>query len=112
LRDSPTFAEVIPSKMFEAMGMGLPILMAVPSGEATEILERDGAGIAIPPEDPKALAVSAQILCDDKTLLKTLQVQSLAAAPLHSREAQAQKMIAVLIAAAEGRGGAAGTDTP
>jgi colanic acid biosynthesis glycosyl transferase WcaI len=112
LRDSPTFAEVIPSKMFEAMGMGLPILMAVPFGEATQILERDGAGIAIPPEDPKALSVSAQILCDDKKLLKTLQVKSLAAAPLHSREAQAQKMIAVLIAAAEGRGGAAGTDTP
>ncbi len=112
LRDLPTFAGVIPSKMFEAMGMGLPILMSMPFGEATKIIEENGAGIAIPPENPKALAVSAQNLCDDKALLKTLQVQSLAAAPLHSREAQAQKMMDVLIAAAEGRGGVAGTDEP
>jgi colanic acid biosynthesis glycosyl transferase WcaI len=86
--------------------------MALPSGEATEILERDGAGLAIPPEDPKALASAVQQLCDDKALLKKLQKQSLAAAPLHSREAQAKQMIDVLIAAAEGRGGTVGTGTP
>ena len=112
LKNSPTFAEVIPSKMFEAMGMGLPLLMALPLGEATEILERDGAGIAISPEDPKALADTALKLCDDKVLLKKLQSQSLAAATLHSRETQAQQMINVLKAAAEGRGGTAGTDKP
>jgi glycosyltransferase involved in cell wall biosynthesis len=112
LKNTPTFAEVIPSKMFEAMGMGLPILMALPSGEATEILERDGAGFSIPPENPIALADAAQQLCDDKALLKKLQRQSLAAAPLHSREAQAQQMLNVLIAAANGRGGAVGVDTP
>ena len=37
LKNSPAFAEVLPSKMFEAMGMGLPVLMALPEGEATEI---------------------------------------------------------------------------
>jgi len=84
----------------------------LPSGEATKILERDGAGFAIPPEDPKALADAAQQLCGDKTLLKKLQKQSLAAAPLHSRKSQAQKMINVLSAAAEGRGGSVGRDAP
>ena len=112
LKNTPAFAEVIPSKMFEAMGMGLPVLMALPTGEATEILERDGAGIAIPPEDPKALADAAQKLCDDKALLKKLQDQSLTAATLHSREAQAQQMIDVLTAAAEGRGGSIGREAP
>ena len=112
LKNTPTFAEVIPSKMFEAMGMGLPVLMALPSGEATEILEQDGAGIAIPPEDPKALADAVQQLCDDKALLKKLQKQSLAAAPLHSRKSQAQQMINVLTAAAEGHGGSVGRDAP
>ena len=29
LRDDPVFAEVIPSKIFEAMAMGLPLLIAV-----------------------------------------------------------------------------------
>jgi colanic acid biosynthesis glycosyl transferase WcaI len=112
LKNTPAFAEVIPSKMFEAMGMGLPILMALPSGEATEILEQDGAGITIPPEDPKALADAVQQLCDDKALLKKLQKLSLAAAPLHSRKSQAQQMINVLTAAAEGRGGSVGRDAP
>jgi colanic acid biosynthesis glycosyl transferase WcaI len=112
LKNTPAFSEVIPSKMFEAMGMGLPVLMVLPSGEATEILEKDGAGIAIPPEDPKALADAVQQLCDDKTLLKKLQKQSLAAAPLHSRKSQAQQMINVLTAAAEGRGGSVGRDAP
>lgn len=112
LKNTPAFAEVIPSKMFEAMGMGLPILMALPSGEATEILEQDGAGITIPPEDPKALADAVQQLCDDKALLKKLQKLSLAAAPFHSRKSQAQQMINVLTAAAEGRGGSVGRDAP
>ena len=112
LKNSPTFAEVIPSKMFEAMGMGLPILMALPSGEATEILERNGAGVTIPPEDPKALANSAQRLCDDKSLLKNLQRRSLAAAPMHSRKTQARQMLSVFTAATEGRGGSVGTSAP
>ena len=42
LRDTPLFETVIPSKIFEAMGMGLPILMASPKGEATHIVERAG----------------------------------------------------------------------
>ena len=112
LKNSPAFAEVLPSKMFEAMGMGLPVLMALPEGEATEILELDGAGISVLPENPKALADAAQKLCDDKALLKKFQDQSLAAAPLHSREKQAQQMIHVLTAAAEGRGGSVGKSAP
>jgi len=112
LKNSSAFAEVLPSKMFEAMGMGLPVLMALPEGEATEILELNGAGISILPENPKALADAAQKLCDDKALLKKLKVHSLAAAPLHSREKQAQQMIDVLIAAAEGRGGSVGKSAP
>ena len=75
-------------------------------------MEQDGAGIAIPPEDPKALADAVQQLCDDKALLKKLQKQSLAAAPLHSRKSQAQQMINVLTAAAEGHGGSVGRDAP
>lgn len=104
LKDNPAFAEVIPSKMFEAMGMGLPVLMALPKGEASDILERDGAGLHIPPENPKALADAAIELCDNSKLLKKLSQQSLASAPLHSREAQATQMINVLKAAADGQG--------
>src|SRR5581483_10099012 len=33
LRDSPVFATVIPSKLFECMGMGVPVLMALRRGD-------------------------------------------------------------------------------
>ena len=55
LRDSPLFSHVIPSKMFEAMGMGRPIILGV-RGESKEILETSGGGIAIAPESSTELA--------------------------------------------------------
>ena len=105
LRKSPVFAEVIPSKMFEAMGMGLPLLLALPDGEASAILQADGAGLWVPPEDAAALADSALRLCKEGTLRQEFARNSLAAAPRHSRETQARHMIDVLEAAAAGQGG-------
>ena len=104
LRNDPVFAEVIPSKIFEAMAMGLPLLVAVPPGEATQIVEADGAGIAVDPEDPAALAEAAERLAGDEGLRQSLAERSLAAAPSHSRAHQAVSMMAVLEAAAAGDG--------
>ncbi len=104
LRDDPVFAEVIPSKIFEAMAMGLPLLVAVPRGEATGIVEADGAGIVVEPENPAALADAVLKLANDEVLRGTFAARSLAAAPHHSRVHQATAMMAVLEAAASGRG--------
>lgn len=95
LKDSPAFAEVIPSKIFEAMAMGLPILLAVPAGEAKEILDGHKAGLWTPPENPVALAEAVKKLYLEPELIKTLAAASLAAAPSHSRTKQAEEMIAV-----------------
>jgi hypothetical protein len=43
LRKSDVFKMVIPSKIFEAMGAGRPIVLGV-EGEAREIVERAGCG--------------------------------------------------------------------
>ncbi|MGE0485924.1 MAG: glycosyltransferase family 4 protein [Gammaproteobacteria bacterium] len=64
LRRSPLFETVLPSKIFEAMGMACPIVLGV-SGEARELLEAAGAGLAIEPEDDAALAVAVERLADD-----------------------------------------------
>ena len=96
LKNSPVFEDVIPSKMFEAMAMGLPLLMAAPEGEATAILASYGAGIHVAAEDPDALADAARRLADDVDFRCKLAAASLKAAPAHSREAQARKMMAVL----------------
>ncbi len=95
LRNSPAFAEVIPSKIFEAMAMGLPILLTLPEGEAKSILDGHRAGLWTPPENPEALAAAIKKLAEEPELRKTLAAASLAAAPNHSRTKQAEEMIAV-----------------
>ena len=96
LKNADAFRDVIPSKMFEAMAMGLPILLASPTGEASSILESDKAGIHIAAEDPDALADAVLQMKDNTELCKSLAMRSLAAASFHSREAQAKAMLAVL----------------
>jgi colanic acid biosynthesis glycosyl transferase WcaI len=111
LRSAPAFADVIPSKMFEAMAMGLPILLAAPAGEAKTILLDDGAGLWVAPENPAMLAAAICQLADDAALRGTLAKSSLSAARRHTRERQAHHMLAVLQAAAAGEGAtAANTD--
>jgi colanic acid biosynthesis glycosyl transferase WcaI len=99
LKNSPAFAEVIPSKMFEAMAMGKPILLVAPDGEATRIIEADGAGLCVAAEDPQALANAAVRLCDDAGLSARLAQNSLGAAPTHSRETQAHDVLTAIDAA-------------
>ena len=60
LKDDPLFRSVIPSKIFEAMGMGLPVLLAQPDGEAAQIVRAAGAGVCIAPGDPQSLAQAVQ----------------------------------------------------
>lgn len=50
LKKSPLFTTVIPSKIFENAGMGIPILMGV-EGEAKDIISQYGAGLCFEPEN-------------------------------------------------------------
>jgi len=61
LRDDPLFETVIPSKIFEAMATGTPIVLGV-RGESRRIVETAEAGLPIPPEDPDALAEAVRHL--------------------------------------------------
>lgn len=99
LKNAPLFATVIPSKIFEAMGMGKAILLAAPAGEATRIVAGAGAGVIVPPEEPAQLASAVRRLCEDRALVKQLAANALAAAFQYSREKQAREMLEVLQAA-------------
>lgn len=63
LRKSGLFETVMPSKIFEAAGMARPIVIGV-NGDARELVERAGAGVAIEPEDDVALAAALIRLAD------------------------------------------------
>ncbi len=67
LRNTPLFETVIPSKIFEAMGMKRPIILGV-RGESREIVEKAGCGLSIPPEDDGALASAVLDLADGPDL--------------------------------------------
>ena len=96
LRDTPVFATVIPSKIFESMGMGVPILMSLPEGEAVRIVRRTETGVCVRPEDSAAMAEAIAGLADAPARLARLRAQAHAAAPQFSREALAKAMIDVL----------------
>jgi glycosyltransferase involved in cell wall biosynthesis len=96
LRGDVVFETVIPSKIFEAMAMGLPLLAAIPKGEASQIIEWEQAGVIVRPGDPPALVEAVRRLRDDSQARKAFSKCSLAAAPRYSRERQAERMLNVL----------------
>ena len=69
LRNVPLFHHVIPSKMFEAMATARPIILGV-CGESRALLQEAGAGIAIPPEEPEALAEAIVRMMDNPALCR------------------------------------------
>ena len=103
LRNLPLFQTVIPSKLFEAMGMGLPVLLALPQGEAAEIVQETGCGVVVQPEDPEALCRKVAQLRDDPRLLGELKRAGLAGVEQYSRQKKAQEMLEVIEAVEAGK---------
>lgn len=60
LRDVPLFETFIPSKMFELLAAGRPVIGSV-RGEAARILTEAGA-VVVPPENPDLLAAAIRTL--------------------------------------------------
>lgn len=67
LRRTSVFKTAVPSKIFEAMGFGKPIVAAV-EGEAKKIVENAGAGLIAVPEDKISIAEAVRSLKADKVL--------------------------------------------
>jgi glycosyltransferase involved in cell wall biosynthesis len=95
LKKQELFGGVIPSKIFEAMGMGIPLLFVGPSGEASDILAEEDCGVVVPPERPEIMTQAAEALLADPARVATLRRNSRDAAPRYSRAVQADAMIAV-----------------
>ncbi|NVK74123.1 MAG: glycosyltransferase family 4 protein [Oceanospirillaceae bacterium] len=93
LKNSELFTTVIPSKIFESMGMGLPILISCPAGEATSIVENFEAGLVIAPESPVNLSKAILELESDREKLNFFKKQSFNAASNFDREALALVML-------------------
>jgi glycosyltransferase involved in cell wall biosynthesis len=68
LRDIPLFKTFIPSKMFEMLAMGRPIVASL-CGEAADILNASGGALVVPPEDSTAIAAAIRRLCGNPAIV-------------------------------------------
>jgi glycosyltransferase involved in cell wall biosynthesis len=96
LKKTDLFTTVIPSKMFECMGMGIPILHGV-AGESAEIVEKEEAGVVFEPENPGELQEKLLLLREDKELFEKLREKGLTAARNYDRSALAGQMLDILL---------------
>ena len=96
LRDHPTFRSVVPSKIFEAMACGIPVLLSAPEGEATALVERHGIGTVVPPGDATALAEAIHRLAASPEVLREQSVRARQAVKHFDRPAQAAAYMDVL----------------
>lgn len=57
----------VPSKLYSILAAGRPIVASVDEGtEVARTVERAGAGLAVPPDDPEAFAAALATLLDDR----------------------------------------------
>ena len=71
LRDLPVFHTNIPSKMFEIMAAGRPMVVSA-AGQARLLAETAGAALIVPPERPHTLAEALDKLAAHPELRETL----------------------------------------
>ena len=95
LKATPLFETVIPSKLFESMGMGLPVLHGV-QGESAQIVRDTGAGIVFESENAEALADALIRLREDSVLQAKLRACCLQGAQQYERNQLAGRMAALL----------------
>jgi glycosyltransferase involved in cell wall biosynthesis len=95
LRNTELFSTVIPSKLFECMGMGVPVLLGL-AGEAAEIVLREEVGEVFDAEDAEQLVAGVLRLRDDVARFQALRANALRAAPSYERTNLALKMLQVI----------------
>jgi glycosyltransferase involved in cell wall biosynthesis len=99
LRDLPIFEGALPTKLLEAMAAGRPVVLAA-RGEAARLVEAEGCGVVVPPEDPRALAEALESLAADPGRRKTMGASGRAAAERDfSRQAWLRRWRDLLVSA-------------
>jgi glycosyltransferase involved in cell wall biosynthesis len=96
LRNDPVFATVIPSKIFESMAVGVPVVYCGPAGDGSRIVEERRTGLLVEPAAPRALAAAVEQLRNDSELRSEFAANSVRAAPDFSRTKQADACLDVL----------------
>jgi glycosyltransferase involved in cell wall biosynthesis len=97
LKDIPLFRTVIPSKIFEAMATGTPIITNV-RGELQTLLEPLGTAEIIEPSSLNALTEAIEKLVRDPARRQALSAAAVKASCQYDRIALADKLLDALVA--------------
>jgi glycosyltransferase involved in cell wall biosynthesis len=95
LKKDDLFTTVIPSKLFECMGMAIPVLHGV-QGESAGIVEREDVGLLFEPENAEALINGLRRLAEDAELLAHLKANGPVGAKRYDRSSLAAEMLQIL----------------
>lgn len=95
LKRTSLFETVIPSKLFECMGMGVPVLLGV-AGESAGIVNREQVGLTFEPESVDGLVAGIRRMRADPDFLTSCRERGIEAARRYDRRALAQEMLDVL----------------
>jgi len=95
LKRTGLFTSVIPSKLFECMGMGLPVLHGV-LGESADIVRNENVGIVFEPESSDQLVAHLKALRADRLSYEGYRRNCLLAAKKYDRTALAMQMLNLL----------------
>ncbi len=95
LKRTPLFETVIPSKLFECMAMGLPIIHGV-AGESARIVARERCGVLFQPESSDELADWILELAANPVRRQQLSQRGIEAATRYDRSALAAQMLQIL----------------
>lgn len=105
----PVFHGTLPSKLFELMALGVPILLGV-EGHAARIVEGSGCGVTVPPSDAGALSAAIRSLIDDPERRQRMSDAGRRCARDYDRRRLADQLLELLegvVASANGAGAAA-----
>ena len=92
---SPLLEDFVPSKLYDAMAVGRPVIAAL-GGEAASIVRDARCGMVIAPEDGNALAAAVRRLRDRPDLVDALGSAGRRAATEHARSRQVARLEQIL----------------
>jgi glycosyltransferase involved in cell wall biosynthesis len=95
LKKDELFTTVIPSKLFECMGMAIPVLHGV-EGESAGIVTREDVGLLFEPENHEALVNGLRRLADDPNLHARYKANGPLGAKHYERSSLAGQMLQIL----------------
>jgi len=95
LKKIELFTSVIPSKLFECMAMGIPVLHGV-QGESAEIVESNQVGYTFEPENEQQLYQLLVELKDNQSVYQGFQKAALKAAKKYDRSVLAGRFLQLL----------------